>query len=168
MSIKEIEKKLEAQFARVEQIAYLNQKKVLQAFIDNKVSTACFAGTTGYGYDDVGRETLAKLYAQIFGTETAIVSPLITCGSHAISTVLYGLLRPGDVLLSATGKLYDTLQDTLFGKDNGSLEEFGVKYEQVELIGDDIDTKTKGGILPKVKRIFEPQGVFSGSVSASI
>ena len=156
MSIKEIEKKLEAQFARVEQIAYLNQKKVLQAFIDNKVSTACFAGTTGYGYDDVGRETLAKLYAQIFGTETAIVSPLITCGSHAISTVLYGLLRPGDVLLSATGKLYDTLQDTLFGKDNGSLEEFGVKYEQVELIGDDIDTKT---LFEKVKEL-KPKVVF--------
>lgn len=156
MTIKEIEKKLDKQFSRVDEIAFINQKKVLQAFIDNKVSPACFSGTTGYGYDDVGRDTLAKLYAQVFGTETAIVSPLITCGSHAISTVLYGLLRPGDILLSATGKLYDTLQDTLFGKENGSLEEFGITYKQVELLGSDIDAET---LFEKVKEL-KPKVVF--------
>lgn len=156
MKINELEKRLEKQFQRVDEIAYINQKRILQAFIDNKVSTSAFAGTTGYGYDDVGRDTLAKLFAQIFGTETAIVSPLITCGSHAISTVLYGLLRPNDILLSATGKLYDTLQDTIFGKDNGSLEEFGIKYEQVDLKGDDIDLDC---LLKKIKAI-KPKVVF--------
>ena len=156
MTIEEIEKKLEPQFKRVEKIAYENQKKVLNAFIDLKVSAACFAGTNGYGYDDVGRDTLAKVYAKVFGTETAIVSPLLTCGSHAISTVLYGILRPNDVLLSATGGLYDTLQETIFGKDNGSLEEFGVKYEQVELKNGEIDVEL---LIEKIKAL-KPKVVF--------
>lgn len=131
--IVEAEKKLENRFAMIDEIAFKNQKKVLQAFIDCKVSSQCFAGSTGYGYDDVGRDTLAKVYAKIFGGEKAIVSPILTCGTHAISTVLYGLLRPGDTMLSITGMPYDTLQETLFGKSNGSLEQFGVKYQQIEL-----------------------------------
>ena len=131
--IVEAEKKLENRFAMIDEIAFKNQKKVLQAFIDCKVSSQCFAGSTGYGYDDVGRDTLAKVYAKIFGGEKAIVSPILTCGTHAISTVLYGLLRPGDTMLSITGMPYDTLQETLFGKNNGSLEQFGVKYQQIEL-----------------------------------
>ena len=131
--IVEAEKKLENRFEMIDEIAFKNQKKVLQAFIDCKVSSQCFAGSTGYGYDDVGRDTLAKVYAKIFGGEKAIVSPILTCGTHAISTVLYGLLRPGDTMLSITGRPYDTLQETLFGKNNGSLEQFGVKYQQIEL-----------------------------------
>lgn len=150
MTLQEIENKLQPQFKRIEDIAYHNQKKVLDAFIDCKISSQCFNGTTGYGYDDVGRDTLGRLYAKIFGTETAIVSPLLTCGSHAISTVLFGLLRPGDVMLSATGIPYDTLHDTLFGKDNGSLEEFGIKYEQVDLQGDNIQVDK---VIEKIKAL---------------
>lgn len=150
-SLIKCEEELKTQFTIVDEIAYYNQKKVLNAFIKNKVSTQCFAGTTGYGYDDVGRDTLAKLYADIFGTESAIVSPLMTCGSHAISTVLYGLLRPGDTILSATGSLYDTLKETLFGKDNGSLENFGIKYQEVGLKGDFIDLETLTKKLKKLK-----------------
>lgn len=131
--IVEAEKKLKNRFEMIDEIAFKNQKKVLQAFIDCKVSSQCFAGSTGYGYDDVGRDTLTKVYAKIFGGEKAIVSPILTCGTHAISTVLYGLLRPGDTMLSITGMPYDTLQETLFGKNNGSLEQFGVKYQQIEL-----------------------------------
>ena len=150
MTLQEIENKLQPQFKRIEDIAYHNQKKVLDAFIDCKISSQCFNGTTGYGYDDVGRDTLGRLYAKIFGAETAIVSPLLTCGSHAISTVLFGLLRPSDVMLSATGIPYDTLHDTLFGKDNGSLEEFGIKYEQVDLQGDDIQVDK---VIEKIKAL---------------
>ena len=118
MELKDCEEKLQKQFDIVDDIAFFNQKKVLDAFVKNKVTSQCFAGTTGYGYDDVGRDTLAKVYADVFGGESAIVSPLITCGSHAITIVLFGLLRPNDVLLSATGNLYDTLSDTLLGKNN--------------------------------------------------
>lgn len=131
--LRETEKKLQPQFQRIEQIAFKNQKKVLQAFIDMKVSSQCFAGTTGYGYDDVGRDTLAKVYAKVFGGEKAIVSPILTCGTHAITTVLYGLLRAGDTMLSVTGLPYDTLHETLFGKGNSSLEDYGVKYKQIDL-----------------------------------
>ena len=131
--LKKTEEKLKDRFAKIDEIAFINQKKVLNAFIELKVSTQCFSGTTGYGYDDVGRDTLAKVYAKVFGGEKAIVSPILTCGTHAISTVLFGLLRPGDLMLSITGKPYDTLHESLFGKDNGSLENFGVKYRQIEL-----------------------------------
>ena len=100
LTLKGEEEKLESQFERIDEIAFYNQKKVLQAFKDNRVTTQYFAGTTGYGYDDVGRDNLAKIYAQIFGGEMAIVSPILTCGTHAITTVLFGLLRKDDVMLS--------------------------------------------------------------------
>ncbi len=150
------EEELKDTFKRLDEIAFYNQKKVLNAFQECKVSTSYFAGTTGYGYDDVGRDNLAKLYAKVFGSEDALVSPLITCGSHAISLVLYGLLRPNDTILSISGSLYDTLSDTLFGKDNGSLEDFGVKYEEIALKGNEFDEEK---IL---KRIFEikPKVIF--------
>ncbi len=138
--IAKAEEKLKEQFGRIDDIALHNQKKVLDAFIDLKISSQCFSGSTGYGHGDIGRETLAKLYAKVFGGENAIISPLITCGTHAISTVLYGLLRNGDVMLSVTGLPYDTIYDTIFGKNNGSLEEFGVKYKQIDLInGGELD-----------------------------
>ena len=144
MNLEKIENSLKEQFKRVDDVAFYNQKKVLNAFINNRISSQCFAGSTGYGYDDMGRDN----HAEIFGTEKAIVSPLITCGSHAISTVLYGLLRPNDLLLSATGDLYDTLHDTIFGKDNGSLEEFKISYNQIELKDGEIDLDT---LVKKVK-----------------
>ena len=156
MELKDCEEKLQKQFDIVDDIAFFNQKKVLDAFVKNKVTSQCFAGTTGYGYDDVGRDTLAKVYADVFGGESAIVSPLITCGSHAITIVLFGLLRPNDILLSATGNLYDTLSDTLLGKNNGSLENFGVKYMQVDMAGNNIDEAL---LVKKVKKL-KPKVVF--------
>lgn len=156
MELKDCEVKLQKQFEIVDDIAFFNQKKVLDAFVKNKVTSQCFAGTTGYGYDDVGRDTLAKVYADVFGGESAIVSPLITCGSHAITIVLFGLLRPNDILLSATGNLYDTLSDTLLGKNNGSLENFGVKYMQVDMAGNNIDEAL---LVKKVKKL-KPKVVF--------
>ncbi len=150
-TIEEFEEELSSQFKKIDEIAYFNQKKVLNAFIDCRISTASFAGTTGYGYDDVGRDNLAKLYSKVFKTENAIVSPLITCGSHAISTVLFGLLRPNDVLLSATGSLYDTLQDTIFGKGNGSLEDFLVSYQQIELKNNEIDLQALSEKVSEIK-----------------
>lgn len=156
MTISECEEKLEGKFKQLEDISFYNQKKVLRAFQEHKISAQHFAGTTGYGYDDIGRDTLRKVYASVFGAEDAIVSPLITCGSHAISTVLYGLLRPGDTLLSISGSLYDTLQETLFGKDTGSLEDLGIKYEQVEMDGDCFNIPK---ILAEIKK-FQPKVIF--------
>lgn len=150
------EKELEEVFKRLDEIAYFNQKKVMKAFQDCKVSATYFAGTTGYGYDDVGRDNLAKLYAKVFGCEDALVSPLITCGSHAISLVLYGLLRPNDTLLSISGSLYDTLSDTLFGKGNGSLEDFGIKYEEIALKESSFDEEK---ILNRILEI-KPKVIF--------
>jgi len=154
--IEKYEKELKEHFDRLEEIAFFNQKKVLKAFQDNKVSSSFFAGTTGYGYNDVGRENLDKIYAQVFGCEDALVSPLITCGSHAISLVLYGLLRPNDTLLSISGSLYDTLENTLKGKGNGSLEDFGVKYEEIALKNNEFDKDT---ILKRIKEI-KPKVIF--------
>ncbi len=128
------EEKLSSLFKRIDDIAFYNQKKVLKAYNEARVNTQCFAGTTGYGYGDLGRETLAKVYAKVLGGENAIVSPLLTCGTHTISTVLYGLLRRGDVMLSVSGQPYDTILSTIFGKDNNSLEELGVIYKQIDLL----------------------------------
>ena len=155
-SIKEIEKKLAKQFEKIDDVAFFNQKKVLDAFAECKITTQCFAGTTGYGYDDQGRDKLAMLFSHVFKTEKAIVSPLITCGSHAISIVLYGLLRPNDTILSISGELYDTLYDTLFGKENGSLENFGIKFKQIELKNNNFD---KDLILKAIKK-YKPKVVF--------
>lgn len=155
-NIEVCEKELENVFKRLDEIAYFNQKKVMSAFQEFKVATNFFAGTTGYGYDDMGRDNLAKIFARVFGGEDALVSPLITCGSHAISLVLYGLLRPNDTLLSISGGLYDTLSDTLFGKDTGSLEDFGIKYEEIALKNNDFDEEKI------IKRILEikPKVIF--------
>lgn len=133
MILKEAEEKLKGMFDEIDEIAFVNQKKVMQAFMDNRVSPSCMVGTTGYGYDDVGRDTLAKVYAQVFSAERAIVSPLISCGTHAITTALYGLLRRGDVMLSVSGLPYDTIQSSIFGKGNSSLEDYGVIYKQIDL-----------------------------------
>ena len=131
--LKKTEDEIKYKFDEIDEIAFKNQKKVLDAFIELKISDQCFKGTTGYGYDDVGRDNLAKLYAKVFNSEKAIVSPLLFCGTHAITTVLYGLLRRGDILLSVTGLPYDTIHETLFGNNNNSLEELGVTYKQIDL-----------------------------------
>lgn len=140
-TIKQIEESLKNVFLDLENISLFNQEKVLKAFQKNRVSSNHFYGTTGYGYDDLGRDTLGKVFADVFGAEKAVVSPHITCGSHAITIVLFGLLRPGDLMLSVSGKPYDTLDETIFGsdEDNGSLKDFGVKYAQINLKNDKLD-----------------------------
>ena len=127
------------QFTRIDAIAAHNTEKVLAAFQKHKVSEAHFQGTTGYGYDDLGREVLGEIYADIFGTEDALVRISFVNGTHAIASALYGVLRPGDVLLSAVGAPYDTLQTVIgiTGDGNGSLREFGVQYRQVDLTAED-------------------------------
>lgn len=140
--INKIEKKLEKIFSYFDDIALKNQSKVLNAFQEQKISTRHFAGSTGYGYDDIGRDTLNKVFANVFGAESAIVSPQITCGSHAIAIVLFGLLRPGDTMLSIAGKPYDTLDETIFGvegENRGSLKDLNVNYEQIDLIKDKLN-----------------------------
>ena len=130
-------KKLTGRFALVDQIAEHNQAKVVAAMQKNRVSAACFAATTGYGYDDVGRDNLERVYADVFHTEAALVRPQITCGTHALTVALSANLLPGDELLSPVGLPYDTLQEVIGIRESPcSLAEYGVKYRQVDLLDD--------------------------------
>ena len=149
--LSEMEKDLSTHFQRVDEIALLNQQKVLSAFQLNAITNAHFVGTTGYGYTDKGKEGLSKVYSEIFSAEDAIVTPHLTSGTHAIATCLYGLLRPKDLLLSISGELYDTLHDTLFGKDNGSLESYNVSVKFVDLKGDEFDEEKIYKLVKKLK-----------------
>ncbi len=133
------QKKLGKAFEKIDEIATFNQLKVLEAFQYNSVGQRHFAQTNGYGYDDIGRDTLCKLFAQIFGAEKAIVSPLIVSGTHALTLALYGILRPGNEMLAITGSPYDTLKEVIVGEDNGSLKDFGIKYNQIQLNDGKID-----------------------------
>lgn len=128
------EKAMREQFERIEEIAEANQAKVLAAFQKHRVSENHFETTTGYGYNDLGRDTLEAVYAEIFGTEDALVRPQLICGTHALSTALFGCLRHGDGLLYATGEPYDTLQGVIgLRPELGSLMEHGITYAQAEL-----------------------------------
>lgn len=129
--------KLTERFAEIDQIAEYNQAKVIAAMQKNRVSAACFAATTGYGYDDVGRDNLERVYADVFHTEAALVRPQITCGTHALTVALSANLLPGDELLSPVGMPYDTLQEVIgIRKSPCSLAEYGVTYNQVDLLPD--------------------------------
>ncbi len=134
--VEECEEAAQKEFKKIQAVALKNQAKVLRAFRENRIAAMHFQGSTGYGYDDIGRDTLNKLFANVFGSEAAIVSPLIANGTHAISLVLYGLLKRGDGMLSISGKAYDTLDEVICGKDNGSLVDIGVNYKQIELTDD--------------------------------
>lgn len=123
-------------FARIEHTGRCNSEKVLKAFIDNRVGELHLKGTTGYGYGDDGRDKLDAVFAQVLGAEDALVRHTFVNGTHALSTALFGVLRPGDQLLSLTGKPYDTLQEVIFGQSGGSLTEFGIKYDQIDLLPD--------------------------------
>ncbi|MFI3212124.1 MAG: methionine gamma-lyase family protein [Eubacteriales bacterium] len=128
---------LKPRFQTIDEIAEYNQLKVLQALQKNKVSEACLLGTTGYGYNDLGRDTLERVYADIFHAEDALVRPQITCGTHALALALMSNLRPGDELLSPVGKPYDTLEEVIGIRDSkGSLKEYGIAYRQVDLLDD--------------------------------
>ena len=128
---------LEDRFREIDRTAELGQAKVLLAMRENCVDAACFAGSTGYGYDDVGRDTLEKVYASCFHTESALVRPQLVCGTHALAVALSANLLPGDELLSPVGKPYDTLEEVIGIRPSPcSLAEYGVSYRQVELLPD--------------------------------
>lgn len=133
------EQAAEKRFGEINKTAEYNGAKVLKAFIDNKVSESCLKGTTGYGYGDIGRETLDAVYAQAFGGEDAVVRHNFVNGTHTLSTALFGVLRPNDTMLSLTGSPYDTMEEVIGIRGEagrGSLKDFGVKYEQVDLLND--------------------------------
>lgn len=125
---------LAPRFAKIDETAEYNQLKVIKAMQEARVSEACLLGTTGYGYNDLGRETLEKVYANVFHTQAALVRPQITCGTHALALALMSNLRPGDELLSPVGKPYDTLEEVIgIRPSRGSLKEYGIRYRQVDL-----------------------------------
>lgn len=147
---------LEERFKKIDLISEYNQLKVIDAMQKNKVSNACLLGTTGYGYNDLGRDTLEKVYADIFKTEDALVRPQITCGTHALALALMSNLRPGDELLSPVGKPYDTLEEVIgIRKSRGSLAEYGITYKQVDLLpnGDFDYENIKNAISNKTKLV---------------
>ncbi len=149
MFIKEEIKKIAAEaekdfapiFNKIDEISFNNQKKVLESFINNKVGENCLNPTTGYGYGDVGRDTLDKIYAEVFDAEAALVRHTIVSGTHCLAIALFSVLRPGDALLAVTGKPYDSLEEVIgiCGSNCGSLKEFGVNYKQVDLLNGDVD-----------------------------
>lgn len=133
------EKNCTEAFKKIEETAEYNGAKVLKAFADNKVSEPCFYGSTGYGYGDIGRDVIDKVFAQVLGTEDALVRFNFVSGTHALSTALFGVLRTGDKIVSITGKPYDTLEEVIGisgDKGNGSLMDYGVEYGQVDLLPD--------------------------------
>ncbi|MFA8438721.1 aminotransferase class I/II-fold pyridoxal phosphate-dependent enzyme [Pueribacillus sp. YX66] len=141
---------------RIDDIAEENQFRVLQAFRNNQVSDYHFTPSTGYGYDDIGRDTLEQVYAEVFGAEAAIVRSQMMSGTHAIALALYGVLRPGDELLYITGEPYDTLHEVigLRGRNNGSLIDFGIRYNDVPLTEEGVDyEKVKASINENTKVI---------------
>ena len=147
---KKVEAELEDRFRTIDETAEYNQLKVISAMHACRVSEACLTGTTGYGYNDLGRDTLEQVFAKTFHTEAALVRPLIACGTHALAIALFGNLRPGDELLSVSGKPYDTMQ-TVIGYDNpslGSLKEFGILYDELPMADGKVDIK---GIAGKLK-----------------
>lgn len=134
-----IQQELKERFFKIDEVAEFNQIKVLRAMQKHKVSAGCFETSTGYGYDDMGREVLEDVYAEIFQAESALVRPQLTCGTHALTVALSAILRPGDELLSPVGRPYDTLEGVIGIKKNSppcSLKEFGITYRQVELLPD--------------------------------
>ena len=126
---------LKERFEQIDAVCEYNQLKVLKALQDCRVSEACLYGSTGYGYNDIGRDTLEQVYAHVFHTEDALVRPQITCGTHALALALMSNLRPGDELLSPVGKPYDTLEEVIgIRESKGSLKEYGISYKQVDLL----------------------------------
>lgn len=121
-------------FEQIEEISFLNTQRVLDAFREQRVCEAMLHGTTGYGYDDRGRDALDAIYAKVFGAEDALVRHQFVNGTHTLATVFYAVLRPGDTLLSVTGAPYDTLMDTIGAPGTGSLKDFGIHYKQIELL----------------------------------
>ena len=139
---KEVELEIKEQFKKIDELCELNSLKVLNAFKEHKVSEGMFQESTGYGYNDLGRDTIEKIFASVLGSEDALVRGQFISGTHALTVTLFGLLRPNDTLLSITGKPYDTLDEVIgIEENNSSLKSFGINYEQIDLIDDDFDYK---------------------------
>ncbi|MDY5541621.1 MAG: methionine gamma-lyase family protein, partial [Lachnospiraceae bacterium] len=133
----EILKTLKERFEAIDEVTEYNQMKVIKAMQEHRVSDIHFAATSGYGYNDMGRDTLEEVYASVFHAEAALVRPQITCGTHALAIALHGNLRPGDEMISISGKPYDTLEEVIGIRPSmGSLAEYGVTYKQVDLLAD--------------------------------
>lgn len=151
------EREAEEQFARIDAIAQTNTQRVLAAFQEHRVAESYFGGTTGYGYDDLGRDKLDGIYADLFGTEDALVRIQFVNGTHAIACALFGALKAGDVLLSAVGAPYDTLLGVVgaVDKGHGSLKDYGVEYRQVELVNDapDLEGLAQAAADSRVKAV---------------
>ncbi len=148
-----IEKELQPIFQEIEQVEYINSKKVIEAFINNKISEAHLGLTTGYGYNDIGRDAIEDIYKDIFKAEDALVRCQLISGTHAIATCFFGILRPGDILLSITGKPYDTLDEVIGITDNpSSLKSYNISYEQIDLIDDKFDYE-------KIKKVLETKKI---------
>ena len=137
--LKKIEKECAAVFDQINDRAFINEQKVLDAFRECRVALTHMNGSSGYGYDDTARPKLCELYAKVLGAQRAFVSPNITCGTHALYLALSAVLRPGDVAISVTGAPYDTLSDCIFGTGNGSLKDFGIEFQEVSMLGDEVD-----------------------------
>lgn len=137
--LKKIEKECAAVFDQINDRAFINEQKVLDAFRECRVALTHMNGSSGYGYDDTARPKLCELYAKVLGAQRAFVSPNITCGTHALYLALSAVLRPGDVAISVTGAPYDTLSDCIFGTGNGSLRDFGIEFQEVPMLGDEVD-----------------------------
>lgn len=151
--IAQCERELKDKFKSIDDIAYFNQIKVLNAFNNQRISLGHFNGTTGYGYDDMGRDGLGKLYAEVFSAESGIVSPHILSGTHALTVALFGLLRPNDTLLCISGMPYDTIRPVIYGDGNGSLKDYGVKFDYCDLKDGNFDFKAIKSKLSKSVKI---------------
>ena len=132
--IRNTEQKYAARFAEIDETALFNQEKVLDSFVSCRISSRHFAPSTGYGYGDDGRDKLSELFASVFKTESAVVSPHFASGTHTITCALFGILRPGNRALSVTGLPYDTLKGVIFGEGNGSLKDFGIKLDRKSVV----------------------------------
>lgn len=157
--IKNAERQLRPFFQEIEEICLKNSKKVMDAFRENHLSESHFSSTTGYGYNDMGRDTIERIYATIFKCEDALVRSQFISGSHALTVTLFALLRPGDILLSISGTPYDTLHEVIGIKENeSSLKAFGVSYEEIDLVANDFDYKKIENLLKqKTIKVIEIQ-----------
>lgn len=153
--IEDCEEKIKVKLRYVDEVAYFNQVKILNAFSECKIAARHFVGTSGYGYNDEGRDTLGEIYAKVFGAEAGICSPHLLSGTHALTVALFGLLRPNDTLLCISGMPYDTIRGVIFGEDNGSLKDFGVNFEYCDLKNDKFDLESiKAKLNKSVKVVY--------------
>ena len=153
-TINEIENDLQPIFKKVDDIAYKNQVRILNAFKNCNITSSHFAGTTGYGYSDLGREKLCQLFAEVFQTEDAIVSPLLTCATHALTVALFGILKSNDTMFAITGKPYETLDDIIQKEGIGGFKDYLIGYEEADIYKQDFAEIEKRLLFVKPKLVF--------------